>query len=520
MIDKLIYRRQFIIARKEISEINNWHKIDLDQYKLYVHPDLQVTIVSDSIKTLILLGYVYDPKDYQANNDNIMQKILKENRDFISALTALKNYVGRYAIIYKDVQCFNIVQDALALREVYYCQHKNKVICASQPNLLERFAKPILVKSTDPELLDFVENHLPYVRNGRLWPGDGTLYTDVKHLLPNHYLDINELKSHRYWPNTPLNRIGLDDAVSKCSSFLQGALKAAAYRQALMLAVTAGFDSRALLAASKEICKSVYYFVNKIDRLNERSNDIRIPQEMFKQIGLPFHVHTYAKEVPTDFRTAFFNNTFFAHEELLPIIYNIYHKQHNDKLNILGVGEVGRTKFFDPPKDLDAYYLAYMLKYRKSSYAVNECAVWFAQIKSVAYKHKLNIMTLFWWEVLIGNWGAVGNSESDIAIEEFDPYNSHFIYETFLSVDPKYTTLHDNILFKELVRYMWPQLLNAAVNPPENSKDLFIWLLQKIGIEKKMRYLKFKLYEKMYQLFWSNSRKRIKKSIKSSTHIT
>lgn len=506
MTDKLIYRRQFILARTEISELDYWQKIDVDEYKLYVHNDLQVVAASNSIQTLILLGYLFDPNNYKASDTDIIQMILENTKDFIGVCDELKLYAGRYAIIYKDENCFNIVQDALALREVYYCQHENKVICASQPNLLEHFAQPVILKSSDPDLLDFVENHLPYIRNGRLWPGDSTAYSNVKHLLPNHYLDINKLKSQRYWPNRKFNRINLSDAVAKCSTFLQGVLKAAAYRQSLMLAVTAGFDSRALLAASKEICKSVHYFINKIDRLDDRSNDIKIPKDIFRQIGLPFHIHTWSQEVPTDFRKIFFTNTALAHEDLLPVIYNIYYKQHSDKLNILGVGEVGRTKYFDPPKNLDAYYLAYMLKYRKSPYAVKECAAWLAQAQHVANQFNLNIMTLFWWEILIGNWGSVGNAESDIAIEEFDPYDSHYLYETFLSVDSKYRTFHDNILFKELIRYMWPQLLETPVNPPENSRDMLMELLQKIGIEKTARYLKFRLYKMMYQLFWANSK--------------
>ena len=508
MKNELLYRRQFILSRNTITEFDLWQRKDLHQYKLYVHPDLQVTDVSDATKTLILLGYLFDPQCYEASNNDIMQKVLAETTNFNSLILALKSYTGRYVLLYQDAKCFNILQDALALREVYYCQHENTVVCGSQPNLLERFAQPAIVKSTDPELLDFVQKHLPHIRNGRLWPGDGTIYNGIKHLLPNHYLDIHELKSYRYWPNTPLERLEINDAVEKCASYLQGALKAAAHRYNLMLAVTAGFDSRGLLAASKEICKSIYYFINKHERLDERSNDIRIPKEIFRQIGVPFHVHTYSKEVPADFKNTFLNNTFFSHEQLLPVIYNIYYKQHSNKLNILGVGEVGRTKFFDPPKNLDAYYLAYMLKHRKSSYAVKECAAWLAEAKPVASKYNLNIMTLFWWEVLIGNWGAVGNSESDIAIEEFDPYASHYLYETFLSVDPQYRTFNDNILFKELIRYMWPQLLNIPVNPPENNKDwLLFWTLHKLGIEIKLRYLKFTMYHLLYQFFWSKPKR-------------
>jgi len=191
---------------------------------------------------------------------------------------------------------------------------------------------------------------------------------------------------------------------------------------------------------------------------------------------------------------------------LLPVIYNVYFRQHQDKINILGVGEIGRTKFFDPPRNLSAYYLSYMLKYRKSNYAVNECEAWLANSRPIADQYKLNIMTLFWWEVLIGNWGSVGNSESDIAIEEFDPYASHFLYEMFLSVDAKYRTFHDNILFDRLIRFMWPDLLKVPVNPPDNLKDLLISALDKFGVEHFFRSLKFHVNKFCFHTLWRNHR--------------
>ena len=376
------------------------------------------------------------------------------------------------------------------------------MVSASQPNLLVRFSQPKIQKSSDPELLNFVQNHLSRVRDGRLWVGDSTCYDKVKHLLPNHYLDLNQLKSFRYWPNTPLNRIELEEAVPKCAAFLQGAMKAAAHRHSLMLAVTAGLDSRALLAASKDIAQSIYFFINKHNNLSEQSNDIRIPKEIFRLIGLPFNVHQVAQDVPEEFKQIFLDNTFYSREQLLPVIYNVYYQKFSDKVNILGVGEVGRTKFYDDPKKLTPYYLAYMLHYRKSSYAVRECESWLAGAKSVARQYGLNIMTLFWWEVLIGNWGSVGNSESDIAIEEFDPYDCHLLYEIFLSTDVKYRTLKDNILFKELIQFMWPQLLSLPVNPPESIRDWWVSALYKLGIEYKLRKLKFHLYELFYNMWW------------------
>jgi hypothetical protein len=189
------------------------------------------------------------------------------------------------------------------------------------------------------------------------------------------------------------------------------------------------------------------------------------------------------------------------------VIYNVYQKQHSHRVNILGVGEVGRTKFFDDPRKLSPYYLAYMLRYRKSSYAVRECKSWLAEASPTARSCGLNIMTLFWWEILIGNWGAVGNSESDIAIEEFDPFDSHLLYEMFLSVDAKYRTFKNNILFRELIRFMWPELLELPFNPPDSKKDRVIIVLNKLGVENALRMMKARLYGWYYRLFWAQKKR-------------
>ncbi|MFX0198501.1 MAG: hypothetical protein ACFFCW_20470 [Candidatus Hodarchaeota archaeon] len=504
--DRLIYRRQFLLARQTVPELNGWQRLQVGQYYLHVHPDLMISVAHDSNKTLTLLGYLFDPESYQSSNQEILQRVLAATKDFSSLILALKPYPGRYVVFYQDHGSLYLVHDALALREVYYCQRENLVLCGSQPNLLVRFSQPKIQESSDPELLDFVRNHLPQIRNGRLWVGDGTPYEAVKHLLPNHYLDLTRMESHRYWPNTQLSRIELDEAVYKCAAFLQGAMKAAAHRHPLMMAVTAGEDSRALLAASKEISSSVYFFINKHDKLNDRSSDIRIPKEIFRRIGIPFNVHQYPKDIPEGFKRIFLENTFYAKDMLLPEIYHVYYNQHSNKLNILGVGEVGRTKFFDEPKKLNPYYLAYMLRHRRSPYAVRECESWLESAKSVACRYKLNIMTLFWWEALIGNWGSVGNSESDIAIEEFDPYASHFLYEMFLSVDPKYRTFRDNILFEELIRFMWPQLLDVPVNPPDSIRGWLTLAIHKLGIENLLRKLKYNLYHFFYNVWWKRSK--------------
>ena len=100
-------------------------------------------------------------------------------------------------------------------------------------------------------------------------------------------------------------------------------------------------------------------------------------------------------------------------------------------------------------------------------------------------------MSLLLWEQLLGNWGAVGNSESDIAMEEFDPYDSHYMYETLLAVDDRSVGGDRNVIFREMIRRMWPELLDFPINPPDNTRDAVKHLVKRLrlfGIPKQLRY--------------------------------
>lgn len=382
---------------------------------------------------------------------------------------------------------------------MYYCTEDNCVVCASQPGLLLEWSEPRLGTTQDPEVRDFYANHMKSVRNGCLWVGDGTYFGGIKHLLPNHCLDVTGLSVERYWPNRAWKTLDLEETVSRACGLLQGMLKGAAHRHPIMMAVTAGTDSRTLLAASRSLKDQVYYFINKERDLTRRSRDIRIPASIFDRIGVPFHIHDVGNDVDPEFRRVFSGNTFFASDRILPTIYNVYYKTHQQKLNVVGVGEIGRGYYGPEPKDVTAYYLAYSLRYKRSKYATRECERWLNEVSQVAQMHGINVMTLFLWEQLLGNWGAVGNSESDIAIEEFDPYDSHSMYETLLAIDEQSIRGDRHLVFQEMIRKMWPELLDYSFNPPDSCPDAMRHLLKAIRIYPVLRRLRFRWNRLRYQ---------------------
>lgn len=481
----LEYRRQFILTRQPIDYFKNWQLLQLnDDMLLYSHPDLEMISLKDSIKQIVLLGQVFDYTDHTKTNKDILADIINSAETFEDFIIYIKKYSGRFVFIYMDNNGTNILSDAVGLREIYYCTTPNKIICGSQPNLINNFADPALGISPDPEIQEFYKKEVEIQRNGNApsWVGDGTYFNNIKHLLPNYYLNVESLKSSRYWPNSLLKTRTLDEAVNISCAYLKGIMKSIIHRYPTMMAITAGIDSRTVLAASKDIINKIYFFINKEKHLNDKSPDITVPYNISKKLNFDFHIHEIETEVDENFKKIFLNNTFLSSERIITTIYNIYYKKFSDRININSAGEIGRSPYGNEPKKFDGHYLAYLQHLQNSEYAVKQCNKWLEENRTTFNKYNLNITTMLFWEQRHGNWGAVGNAESDIAIEEFNPYNSHLLFETFLSVDKKYTRFGNYILFREMIKKMWPELLDFPFNPPTSFKDRVKYFLSKIGI--------------------------------------
>jgi hypothetical protein len=498
---QLRFRRQFLLAKAPITPLPYWQCLQMGEYYLYAHPDIEVQLLMDARKSMVLIGSIFDPAVPEKGSADILKDVGADVSNVEGLFTRIKRYVGRYALLYKDQKNAVILHDALGLREIYYCTKDHGVVCGSQPNLLVEFANPEIGRTRDPDLLEFYTRHLKDSRwnpNGK-WIGDETYYEGVRHLLPNHYLDIHSREARRYWPNEPIKRLSLEDAVSKSCSFLQGTMRAMVHRHSIMMAVTAGKDSRTLLAASRSVKDQIYYFINNHRHMDRNHPDLSVPTKIFESIGVPFHVHEVPTDVDDEFRRIFLSNTFFASERILPAIYNVYFKDHSDKVNILGIGEIGRTRYGKEPKSLNSYRMAYKLGYKEDRYAIRQGEQILTELLPVARQYDLNALTLLYWEHTMGNWGTTGNSESDIAIEEFDPYDSHLLYEIFLGVDDKYTKYDEPILVREMIRAMWPDLLKWPFTPPGRSQDKIIKRLKRIGVYELLKELKYRAYYARYR---------------------
>ncbi len=496
--DNLLYRRQYFIGPNFIDRFKSWDRIKVGN-NVYVtaHPDLTVTTVKNGDTELALLGFLFDSKNYKANIDDILNDIAKDSKSFNDVTKATYRYAGRWILIYTNKNETKLLHDPAGLRQIFYCNQNSEIWCSAQPHILaELLGKG---KKKDKDLQSFLES-AAFELNERSLVGIESLYEDIYHLLPNHDLDLVNCSSKRYWPNKKLKKIPIDEVIDQSSQILVELVKAANHHHKIAQIITAGWDTRVLLAASRTIKNNNYYFVHQLPNMDNTHQDIAIPKQIASNNNLNFNVID-CSEYNNDFDKINTNNVYIVQSDKKKLQYYNYFSQFDNKLIISGnVGQLIKALY--PPVDkITANNLARLLYFHNSKYAVNAISKWLEKSNSYSKKYDINIEKLFYWEMRLGTWAPMFNSELDIAVEEFSPYNCRDLINILLSIPAELRTRPNVIIYRRIIKKLWPELLDLPINPNSYSNSIkkkkFILrtmdLLKKIGLYKTVRYFYRKL---------------------------
>ena len=477
-MENLLFRRQFVLSPQEIDNRPSWNKYEIHNgYFLYAHPDVVQTEYGENNKKIILLGDLYDPINIKFNNQDIISRLIKNN-DIESLTAASSYYAGRFIIFFTNEDSFFIFNDASASRKVYYTNDTELSWCASQPHVLSDYCN--IDKSENKKVLEFYKS-IEFSKHDNCGVIDNTIFDSIKQLLPNHYLDVKNKKVLRFWPKKRNKLISLNEGVEKGAAMLSGIIKSVSERYELMMAVTAGNDTRLLLAASRDVSENVFYFINKIPRYDEKHQDIVIPTRLLQKVGLKFNILEYSKEVDKEFEKIYYQNNLFANERNLPIIYDVFYKRFSQKVNMPGrFSDIARNFFNTYRKNITPELLAKFWEYDGIEYVIENYRGWLDEAGEIAKKYNYNILELFNWEERNGNLYTQYQVDKDIAQEEFAPFNCRNLMEIYLSVPNKYRDIHTNIYFRAMIKHLWPELMTEPFNP--NMEKYISYYLKKIGI--------------------------------------
>ena len=467
MIDNSPYPGQFVLGSDFATCISGWQFEVGDSLKLTLHPDLAHTRVVDGARELTLIGHMLDPLAPAAGNEEILLRLLGCYANRTMLIDATASLGGRWVLIAASGEEKFLFNDALGLRQVFYIdpQETGTVWAMSQPGL----AAEMLALPLDPEAAGFMQSyafrsHLEY-----RWPGEATAFKAVRHLLPNHWLDLNTGISQRFWPAGPVVALEPDAAIERLSTLLPGMVRAAAQRFDLALSLTAGLDSRLALAAAKDVRERMSFVTVRQSKMSDDHPDVTVPARLLHRLGLPHQIIWAAGSTTPDFSRRFKHAVYLAHEHYGPDAEAILRGFSRTKAALTGSGaEIGRCPFRKdlPQSDsqsINAHDLAGLQHMGREPFAVHHFEKWLADAQ---VRHNVKLLDLFEWEQGHGNWLAMTQLEFDIAWKEIiTPYNCRELLVTLLGVNERYRRAPDYVLFKRLVRKLWPEVLSEPINP-------------------------------------------------------
>jgi hypothetical protein len=465
---RLLYAGQFVLAPSFVENFVDRQKVDRDGvWKLSAHADLACTQVTDGQRSLTLIGHMLDPLAPAAGNEDILWTLLSRYANRAALIDATAGLGGRWALIAINGEDKFLFTDALGLRQVFYTDpHETGVLWAmSQPGI----AAELLGFRLDPQAVAFMESHAFRSHPEYRWPGEASPFSGIRHLLPNHYLDLNTGTSQRYWPARPVAALEPDAAVERLSVLLPGMIHAAAQRFDLALALTAGLDSRLVLAATKEIRDSVSFVTVWQNRMPEDHPDLTVPAQLLQGLGLPHGIIRAGATMTADFSRVFKRSVYLPHEHYGPDAEAILRHFSRTKATLTGSGaEVGRCSFrkdfpFSDSRFVTPANLARLQHMDREPFALRHFKRW---LNDAAPRHNVKLLDLFEWEQGHGNWLAMTQLEFDIAWREIiTPYNCREVLTTLLGVDERYRRAPDYALFPRLIERLWPEVLQDPINP-------------------------------------------------------
>lgn len=480
LLPDFLFRRQFILCDKIFKPTENWINIPLHHgLILSSHPDLHIQTEITNKNTMTFIGYIIDPRYPSRSMKEILEKMEKDNLDITELILQTYPYSGRWVIIYQDQKNTFLFTDPCGFRQAFYSSNGNKVFCGSQPEIID--AVNSLELTTSPDILDFILGK-DYTKHESDWIGNKTIYRNCYHLLPNNYLIFNKFESHRFAPINKLLSENKSSLLEKSALLIEGSIETVVKRENVWQALTAGWDSRVLLAASRKYSQAIKYFVDRKGQISQWHPDISIPKRLSKKLGFDLHIINSTENPSGIFITLLSKNVTGA--RVLPKTRSIYANflSQNPIIKINGNGSEICRNFYNKSGDLsdtdyNYIYLAKIFGYDKSRFAERELNEWKNQIMQPG-NNNVRILDLLYWEQRLGNWGAQFPAEQDIANEEFSPFNNRLLIQTLLSVPIEFRKAPKYYFYRDLIDFMWPETLSLPINPP---KGLFLRAIEKFN---------------------------------------
>lgn len=408
---------QFVIHKRDETFRVGWRRFDVGEWHVETHPVLPAKLAHGNMT----LGY------------------------------RLEHDAGRYAEVRKEDSAWRLYLDPIGSLACVYSPEQQCV--ASTPRLIPDVEQ-------DRELIQAYG--MP--QSCKFYPAGLTPYKGVHRLLPNHYLDLETMTPHRHWPMQDFKlKDDTDDLTFEIANRLRYNIKAVAEKRQLYLSLTAGQDSRMLLAAAPPSLREQMKFFTYAELSD--TVDLHIAEKLAERFGLSWTPLPYESPTQSDMDN--------WHRDVGDSVSGAIAKHacrfgqlDPTRVRMPGLaGEIGRAYYWrkgdwgNVPED--ATLLERMKVPATHKPTLERMEAW---RKSVPlWLNTYDLLDLAYIEHRLGCWAGPALYGTDKYFAgQIVPLADRYIIERMMSLPPEYRM--EQRMAPDVIRTAWPELLKLPFN--------------------------------------------------------
>jgi len=441
-------KNQYLFTSREL-DVSCSAKVNILGYWLYLGADCKLFNYQSSI---YVIGYAVDVCNPEKSLEEMCESLLSDSIKGNCGPQATRNWNGRYVII-SVFDKLLVWHDCCGLKQVFYSFIEGKISLASQARYIAE-AFGLEKDGMASEYLDVVKK----TNNEYSWVLGRTNYKNVKRLLPNHIIDTEKALVFR--SGIEINRGSTQKAVNYIRNSLIGASKI----KPLCVTITAGLDSRLVLAGCKNI-DEYKPITLKYDWMKNDNKDISVAQNLCKIMGLS-HVVCTCKKPEKSYLDEYFRHSENGHEYWAQMAYAVTTEHYSDFFWVKGsCNEIIRNSFGVLYNwQVNASMLCKLYGLPKNTFVMTSLNEWLDGAKSYCNKYSIKLLDLFYWEHRMGCWLAECLNEADFAGETFTPFNCRAYLENGLGISYRYRIAPKYMFFQKIMRNLCEEVVDIPIN--------------------------------------------------------
>lgn len=289
-----LYCRGFLLTDAQPDEqaypfYGQWQKKELQHGRvLLVHSAQKFYCKQGDGRELLLVGHAYDPFEMEWDENKILDRLFSEwEKDEKALLSAVNKLTGIFTFFWSDGDNICFLGDTTCEQTCYYTVQNGHIYVTTHSCLAEDF----LDLTKDPYIAELVKYRF-YPLLGNLLPGDLSKFKELKRVIPNHFVRIqngNITVSRHFSPQD--SRLSLQEVVSQSAQIMHNNMELIAKKwDKPAISLTGGCDSKTTLAAAHGLYDKFVYF-SYISNESEEV-DAEAAHNIAQKLGLEHKIYT------------------------------------------------------------------------------------------------------------------------------------------------------------------------------------------------------------------------------------